>query len=105
MTHGSPFKAGEDGKDLQIVAKNITLALSDPTPNGSSKLTAQMARFTCEANCVFLNLSDTQLSSSHTWRTARPNVTLIEGGAARTYWNDTRVNWGALNQSVFDTAS
>lgn len=100
MTHGSPFKAGDDGKDLQVVANNVTLAMMDATPNGGSRLRAQMERFTCEASCYLLNLSATPLTSSHTWRTARPNTVLLEGDAAWTKWNEIEIAWRNANPGL-----
>lgn len=100
MTHGSPFKAGDDGKDLAVVANNVTLAMMDATPNGGSRLRAQMERFTCEASCTLLNLSSTPLGSSHTWRISRPNTVLIEGDAAWVKWNEVEIAWRNANPAL-----
>lgn len=104
MSHGSPFKANTAAPgttpDIHIV--NSVIAIEDPTHNGFARLKLAWANVVESHGNVFLNLSDTPLPSNYPMPPA--GFTILQGQAARDYWDKVEAAWLANHDGVGDVA-
>ena len=104
MSHGSPFKANTDAPgtqpDIRII--NSVIAIEDVTHNGYARLKLAWENVVESSGNVFLNLSDTPLPSNYPMPPA--GFTILQGQAARDYWEKVEAAWLANHDGNADVA-
>jgi Ca2+-binding RTX toxin-like protein len=104
MSHGSIFKMNTDAPgtspDLRII--NSVFAIDDVTHNGLARLKLAWENVVESHGNVFLNLSDTPLPSDYPKPPA--GFTILQGQAARDYWEKVEAAWLANHDGVGDVA-
>lgn len=104
MSHGSIFKmntaAPETAPDLRII--NSVFAIEDVTHNGLARLKLAWENVVESHGNVFLNLSDTPLPSNYPMPPA--GFTILQGQAARDYWEQVEAAWLANHDGNGDVA-
>jgi Ca2+-binding RTX toxin-like protein len=102
MSHGSIFKMNTDAPgtspDLRII--NSVFAIDDVTHNGLARLKLAWENVVESHGNVFLNLSDTPLPSNYPLPPA--GFTILQGQAARDYWEKVEAAWLANHDGVGD---
>ncbi len=89
MTHQSPFKMESKSPKLSIT--DTVIAIDDVDHVGQSRLQLAWDKLIESSGNVFLNLSDKPLPSDYPMPPA--GWTVLQGQAARDYWEDTRNEW------------
>ncbi|MGG5887532.1 hypothetical protein ACLF3G_10380 [Falsiroseomonas sp. HC035] len=93
MTHGSPIKTNSGAFDTtpQLRFIDTVMAIDTPDHRGWTRLENAWEDSVESRGNVFLNLSDTPLPSDY----PRPTQgwTILEGQAARNYWEQARSEW------------
>ena len=93
MTHVSPFKtnsaAPETTPDIKII--NSVFAIEDPNHASQGRLDIAWDHVVESHGNVFLNLSDTPLSSSYPL--PHSGFTILQGQQARDYWQAVKTAW------------
>ena len=89
VTHGSPFKMESNSPQLKIT--NSVIAIEDPDHIGDWRLELAWDKMIESSGNVFLNLSDKALPSDYPMPGA--GWTILQGQAARDYWEDARDEW------------
>lgn len=104
MSHGSPFKANTAAPattpDIRII--NSVIAIEDVTHNGYARLKLAWENVVESSGNVFLNLSDTPLPSNYPMPPA--GFTILQGQAARDYWEKVEAAWLANHDGNGDVA-
>jgi Ca2+-binding RTX toxin-like protein len=104
MSHGSIFKMNTDAPgtapDLRII--NSVFAIDDVTHNGLARLKLAWENVVESRGNVFLNLSDTPLPSDYPKPPA--GFTILQGQAARDYWEAVETAWLQNHDGVGDVA-
>lgn len=104
MTHGSIFKMNTDAPgtapDLRII--NSVFAIEDVSHNGLKRLALAWENVVESRGNVFLNLSDTPLPSNYPKPPA--GFTILQGQAARDYWEAVEASWLTNHDGVGDVA-
>ena len=90
VTHQSIFKV-EAGKSPGLVIHDSVFAIEDVNHNGTSRLEIAWNSVISSSNNYFLNLSDTPLPADYPMPPA--GFTILQGAAARAYWESARTNW------------
>jgi Ca2+-binding RTX toxin-like protein len=93
MTHGSLFKANESnpGATPNIRIINSVIAIEDPDHNSQGRLDVAWDHVIESHGNVFLNLSDTPLSSDYPLPPS--GFTILQGQVARDYWAACKAAW------------
>lgn len=104
MTHGTPIKTDTSAPgttpDLRII--NSVIAIEDPTHLSLSRLKLAWENVVESSGNVFLNLSDTPLPSYYPLPPT--GFTILQGQAARDYWEAVEAAWHANHDGVGDVA-
>ena len=104
MTHGGFFKTNTDAPqttpDIRLI--NSVFAIEDVTPMHLSRLKLAWDNVVESRGNVFLNLSDTPLPSTYPKPPA--GFTILQGQAARDYWDKAKAAWIANHDGVGDVA-
>ena len=100
ITHGSPFKTDNDNPDytpnIQIV--NSVIAIERVDHESLQRLQTAWDNVTLSQNNYYLNLSDTPLPADYPMPPA--GFTILQGQAARDYWNEARSTWIESHQGT-----
>ncbi|MGK7867629.1 M10 family metallopeptidase C-terminal domain-containing protein [Falsiroseomonas sp. E2-1-a20] len=93
MTHGSPIKTNSGAFDTtpQLRFIDTVMAIDTPDHRGWTRLENAWENTVESRGNVFLNLSDTPLPSDYPKPTQ--GWTILEGQAARSYWEQARSEW------------
>lgn len=104
ITHVSPIKANNDAPettpDLRFI--NTVIAIEDPNHDGQGRLKIAWDHVVESRGNVFLNLSDKPLPSNYPKPPA--GWTILQGQAARDYWNKAKSAWLDAHDGTGDTA-
>jgi Ca2+-binding RTX toxin-like protein len=105
MTHSSPFKTNGAGLeyDPRMEIKNSIIAIERVDHEGMSRLREAWTNVTVSENNYYLNLSDTPLPSNYPKPPA--GFTILQGQAARDFWNNARDTWIAKHEGVESSPS
>ena len=99
MTHVSPIKMDKGNPDItpSLRITNTIFAIEDVHHHGQERLQKAWDKTIESSGNVFLNLSDTPLPKDYPVPGA--GWTILQGAAARTYWETARSNWIDHHQS------
>ncbi len=102
LTHGPPLKTDSDYPDHQPSYRfiNTVIAISDVSHIGMSRTRLAWENTIEVQNSFYLNLSDTPFPSSYPLPPA--GFTVLQGEAARDYWDATKSAWLANHDGVND---
>ncbi len=94
LTHQSIFKV-VDGISPALSIKDCVLAIEDVNHHGQGRLAVAWDSVVSSSGNYFLNLSDDPLPDDYPLPPA--GFTILQGQAARDYWNNARTDWIAEN--------
>lgn len=99
VTHQSIFKT-EENKSPALSLRNCVFAIDDINHEGQGRLEIAWANVIDSQNNYFLNLSDELLSNVPGGYPMPPaGFTVLEGAAARAYWDTAKSDWLAERAS------
>jgi Ca2+-binding RTX toxin-like protein len=105
MTHGSPMKMDSSSGDVTPSLRfiNTVFAIEDVDHIGQGRLQKAWDKTVESRGNVFLNLSDTPLPSDY----PKPGAgwTILQGEAARDYWEAARAKWIANHDGITEPPS
>ncbi len=99
-THASPIKIDDNSPMLRIT--DSVFAVEDPDHIHNWLLDLAWDKTIESSGNVFLNLSDTPLPGDYP--TPPPGWTVLQGQAARDYWEEARDDWIATHEGDADPA-
>ena len=100
VTHQSIFKT-EAGKSPGLNIHDSVFAIEDVNHHGTSRLEIAWDSVVSASNNYFLNLSDTPLPKDYPMPPA--GFTVLQGAAARAYWQSARADWIAVHNGTLGT--
>ncbi|WP_046867459.1 M10 family metallopeptidase C-terminal domain-containing protein [Microvirga massiliensis] len=93
VTHASPFKTDSGNPDFtpSFEIRNTVIAIENPEHESFGRLQIAWDNVTASENNVYLNLSDKPLPSNYPM--PPKGFTILQGQAARDYWEDAKAEW------------